>query len=152
MAKLSSSASTDVDAPIDAVWAIVQDVAQWPEWQDTLGALDILERSPEGQATLCAVEFDAKVTKIKMKLACSYAAPTRMTFERVSGDLSALSGSWQLEDLGADRTRATYQLDVNPGGVLNFFLNEERVGKLRETLVDIRPGELKARAEAASRA
>jgi ribosome-associated toxin RatA of RatAB toxin-antitoxin module len=152
VAKLSSSASTDIDAPIDAVWSIVQDVAQWPEWQDTLGALDILERNAEGQATLCAVEFDAKVTKIKMKLACSYAAPTRMTFERVSGDLSALAGSWQLEDLGADRTRATYQLDVNPGGVLNFFLNEERVGKLRETLVDTRPGELKARAEAASQA
>jgi len=151
VAKLSSSASTDIDAPIDTVWSIVRDVAHWPEWQDTLGALDILERHAEGQATLCAVEFEAKVTKIKMKLACSYAEPTRMTFERLSGDLSALSGSWQLEDLGADRTRATYQLDVNPGGVLNFFLNEERVAKLRETLVDTRPGELKARVEAALR-
>ena len=99
--------------------------------------------------SLCAVEFDAKVTKIKMKLACSYTPPTQMSFERMSGDLSGLSGSWALEDLGDGRTRATYQLDVNPGGVLNFFLNEERVGKLRETLVDVRPGELKARAEAA---
>jgi len=150
VAKLSSSASADIDVPIDAVWSIVQDVAQWPAWQATLGSLDILERNAEGQATLCAVEFDAKVTKIKMKLGCTYAAPTRMAFERVSGDLSALSGSWQLEDIAAGRTRATYQLDVNPGGVLNFFLNEERVAKLRETLVDTRPGELKARAEAAS--
>ncbi len=82
-----------------------------------------------------------------MKLECAYAPPTRMTFERTSGDLSALSGSWTLEDLGAGRTGATYQLDVNPGGVLNFLLNEERLGKLRELLVDVRPGELKARAE-----
>jgi carbon monoxide dehydrogenase subunit G len=149
MAKLSDSASTDIDAPIDAVWPIVQDVASWPEWQGTLGSLDILETDGDGRATLCAVEFDAKVTKIKMKLACSYAPPTRMTFERTSGDLANLSGSWSLEDLGGGRTKATYQLDVNPGGVLNFFLNDERVGKLRETLVDVRPGELKARAEAA---
>lgn len=148
MAKLSDSASTDIDAPIDAVWAIVQDVAGWPEWQATLGALDILEADGDGRAELCAVEFDAKVTKIKMKLACSYSAPTRMSFARVSGDLSDLSGSWRLEELGDGRTKATYQLDVNPGGVLNFFLNEERIGKLRETLVDVRPGELKARAEA----
>jgi ribosome-associated toxin RatA of RatAB toxin-antitoxin module len=147
MAKLSSSASTDIDAPIDAVWTIVSDVARWPEWQDTLGSLDILEQDAEGHATLCAIEIDAKMMKIKMKLACSYTPPTRVTFERVSGDLSALSGSWQVEDLGGERTRATYQLDVNPGGVLNFFLNEERVAKLRETLVDARPAELKARAE-----
>ena len=149
MAKLSDSASTDIDAPIAAVWAIVQDVAGWPEWQRTLGSLDILETDGDGRATLCAVEFDAKVTKIKLKLACSYSVQNRMSFERTSGDLSDLSGSWQLEDLGGGRTKATYQLDVNPGGVLNFFLNAERIAKLRETLVDVRPGELKARAEAA---
>jgi ribosome-associated toxin RatA of RatAB toxin-antitoxin module len=147
MAKLSDSARTEIEAPIDAVWAIVQDVAAWPEWQATLGSLDILDTDDDGRATRCAVEFDAKVTKIKMKLRCSYAAPARMSFERVSGDLSALAGSWELEDLGGERTAATYQLDVNPGGVLNFLLNEERIGKLRETLVDARPPELKARAE-----
>lgn len=148
MAKLSDSASTDIGAPIDAVWPIVEDVASWPEWQGTLGSLDILETDADGRASLCAVTFDAKVTQIKMKLACSYTPPTRMTFERTSGDLSDLSGSWTLEDLGDGRAKATYQLDVNPGGVLNLFLNEERIGKLRESLVDVRPGELKARAEA----
>jgi len=147
MAKLSDSASTEIDAPLHAVWAIVQDVATWPEWQATLGNLDILETDRDGRATLCAVEFDARVTTIKMKLRCSYAEPTRMSFERDSGDLSDLSGSWTLADLGGGRTDAAYQLDVNPGGVLNFFLNEERIGKLRETLVDSRPPELKARAE-----
>ena len=149
MAKLSDSASTEIDAPIDAVWAIVADVATWPQWQATLGALEILETDADERVTLCAVEFDARVTKIKMKLRCSYEAPARMSFERVSGDLSALSGSWVLADLGDRRAGATYQLDVNPGGVLNFLLNDERLGKLRETLVDARPPELKARAEAA---
>ncbi|MDP8967211.1 MAG: SRPBCC family protein, partial [Actinomycetota bacterium] len=66
MAKLSDSASTDIDAPIDAVWRIVQDVAGWPAWQATLGSLEILEQDGDGRASLCAVEFDAKVTKIKM--------------------------------------------------------------------------------------
>ncbi len=148
MAKLSDSASAEIEAPIDAVWAIIEDVAGWPDWQATLGSLDILETNADGQVTLCAVDFDAKLTRIKMKLGCSYDAPRRQAFERVSGDLAALSGSWTLDDLGERRTRATYQLDVNPGGVLNFFLNEERVGKLREVLVDVRPLELKARAEA----
>ncbi len=149
MAKLSERASTDVDAPLDSVWAIVQDVSGWPEWQATLGSLDVLEQDGDGRATLCAIELDAKVTKIKMKLGCSYRPPRQMSFRRESGDLSALGGSWQLEDLGGGRTRATYALDVDPGRVLGFFLNDERVAKLRETLVEVRPGELKARAEAA---
>ncbi len=147
MAKLSDSASIYVDAPIDAVWAIVQDVAGWPAWQRTLGSLEILEIDGDGRASLCAVEFEAKVTRIRIKLSCRYSAPARMSFERVSGDLSGLSGSWRLEDLGGERTKATYQLDVNPGRVLNLLLNTERTGKLRETLVDVRPAELKARAE-----
>ena len=77
MAKLSDSASTEIDAPIDAVWAIVADVATWPQWQATLGALEILETDADERVTLCAVEFDARVTKIKMKLRCSYEAPAR---------------------------------------------------------------------------
>lgn len=147
MAKLSDSATADVEAPIDAVWEVVQDVAAWPSWQAGLGGLDVLERDADGRATLCAIELDAKVTKIKLRLACSYAAPGTMSFERVSGDLSSLSGAWRLEELGDDRTRATYRLDVDPGRVLGFLLNEQRIARLREVLVDVRPGELKARAE-----
>ena len=148
MAKLSDSASAEIRAPIDAVWAIVQDVAGWPSWQGTLGALDVLQRDAQGQPTLCAIELDAKVTKIAMQLACSYEPPRAMSFERVAGELSALSGSWRLEELGAGRTRATYRLDADPGRVLGFLLNEQRLARLREALVDVRPAELKARAEA----
>ena len=149
MAKLSDSASAEISAPIDACWAIVADVARWPEWQGTLGALDVLEQDAEGRATLCHMELDAKVTTIKMRLSCTYRPPVEQSFERVSGDLSSLAGAWRLEEVGDGLTRATYRLDVNPGGVLNFLLNEQRIAKLRAALVDVRPGELKARAEAA---
>jgi hypothetical protein len=93
------------------------------------------------------VQIDAKITQISMQLDCSYEPRTRMTFERTSGDLSALAGSWQLDDLGEGRTRATYELEVDPGGVLGFLLNAERKEKLRALLVDARPHELKARVE-----
>lgn len=147
MANISGSASTEIDAPIASVWAIVQDVGQWVQWQDTLGEVTPGERDGEGRVKTCGVKIDAKLTQISMQLACSYAPPTRMTFERTSGDLSALEGSWQLDELGGGRTRATYVLDADPGGVIGFLLNAERTEKLRALLVDSRPGELKARAE-----
>jgi len=149
MANITGSASTEIDAPPEAVWAIVQDVEHWAQWQSTLGQVTITARDAEGRASQCDVDIDAKITKISMRLECSYAPPARMTFERTSGDLSSLQGSWMLEDLGDGRTRASYELDVDPGGVIGFLLNAERKEKLRALLVDARPGELKARAEAA---
>ena len=147
MAAISGSARTEIDAPLDAVWASVQDVEHWAQWQSTLGQVTPTADDADGRVSECEVDIDAKITKISMTLECSYAAPARMTFERVSGDLRSLAGSWLLEDLGAGRTRATYALEVDPGGVLNLLLNDERRQKLRALLVDARPAELKARAE-----
>jgi carbon monoxide dehydrogenase subunit G len=145
MSNISGSASTEIDAPLDAVWAVVQDVEHWAEWQGTLGQITPTEHDAEDRVSECKAKIDAKITQISMTLACSYAPQTRMTFARTSGDLSSLEGSWQLDDLGDGRTRATYALDVDPGGVIGFLLNAERKEKLRAQLVDARPDELKAR-------
>jgi len=147
MASLSGSASAQIDAPIADVWVIVEDVGGWPAWQDKLGKLDVLERDADGRARVCRMQLDAGITTIKMTLNCSYRPCARMSFERVAGDLKALAGAWKLEDLGDGRTRATYELEVAPGGVLNMLLNDERKAKLRGILIDVRPSELKARAE-----
>jgi len=147
MANITGTASSEIDAPLDAVWAVVEDVEHWAEWQGTLGEVTVTARDSQDRASECKVKIDAKITQISMTLDCSYAPPTRMTFERTRGDLSSLEGSWQLDDLGDGRTRATYTLDVDPGGVIGFLLNAERKEKLRASLVDARPDELKARVE-----
>ena len=147
MANISGSASSAIDAPIDAAWAVVQDVGQWAQWQSTLGQVTPTAQDADGRVSECEVEIDAKITKISLTLECAYAQPSQMTFTRTSGNLSSLEGSWNLEDLGDRRTRATYALEVDPGSMLGFLLNAERKEKLRALLVDARPGELKARVE-----
>ncbi len=147
MANISGSASSEIDAPVESVWAVVQDVSQWAEWQAALGQVDVTETDSQERAVECDVDIDAKITKISMTLACDYIAPKEMTFTRTSGSLSSLEGTWLLEDLGDGRTRATYTLEVEPGSVIGFLLNAERKEKLRALLVDARPGELKARVE-----
>lgn len=147
MANISGSASSEIDAAPDAVWAVVQDVARWADWQGTLGDVTPTGQDGDGRVSTCEVQIDAKITQIAMALACSYAAPSRMTFERTSGNLSSLAGAWKLDDLGDGRTRATYTLEVDPGAMIGFMLNAERKEKLRALLVDARPNELKARVE-----
>jgi ribosome-associated toxin RatA of RatAB toxin-antitoxin module len=148
VATLSGTASADIDAPLDRVWAIVSDVEAWPQWQATLSAVDVEERDAEGRPSLCEVIFDAKVQTIRTVERVRYEPPLSLAFSQESGSLKSLHGSWRLEDLGEERTRATYQLEVEPGGFLNMLVKGAVEERLREVLVTRLPGELKARAEA----
>ena len=106
MGAMSGSASTEIDAPIEAVWAIVQDVESAPRWQrgiDSMQRARARRRGPrhpggdrdrhEGQGLQLAPRF-------------TYDAPARLSWVQERGDLKSLAGSWQLEDLGGGRTRA----------------------------------------------
>lgn len=147
MGKLSGSAGADIDAPLDRVWAIAADVEAWPEWQTTLSAVDVEERDAEGRPSLCEVIFDAKVQTIRTVQRVRFEPPLALDFAQESGSLKSLHGSWRLEDLGDGRTRATYELEVEPGGFLNMLVKGAVEERLREALVLQLPGELKARAE-----
>jgi ribosome-associated toxin RatA of RatAB toxin-antitoxin module len=145
---LGGTASTEIDAPLDRVWAIVADVESWPEWQKTLSAVDVEERDAEGRPSLCEVMFDAGVQTIRTLQRLRYEPPRSVTFSQEKGSLKSLHGSWRLEGLGDDRTRAAYELEVEPGGMLSMLVRGAVEERLRELLVMRLPGELKARAEA----
>jgi ribosome-associated toxin RatA of RatAB toxin-antitoxin module len=146
---LSGTASAEIDAPLDRVWAIVADIESWPRWQETLSAVDVEERDAEGRPSLCEVVFDAGVQTIRTLQRLRYEPPLSVAFSQESGSLKSLHGSWRLEDLGDDRTRATYELDVEPGGFLSMLVRGAVEERLREVLVTRLPGELKVPAEAA---
>jgi ribosome-associated toxin RatA of RatAB toxin-antitoxin module len=149
VASLSASASADIGAPLDRVWAVVSDVEAWPQWQATLSALDVEEHDGEQRPALCEVVFDAKVQTVRTVQRLRYEPPLRLAFAQERGSLKALHGSWHLEDLGDGRTRATYELVVEPGGMLGMLITGAVEAKLRELLVTRLPGELEARVEAA---
>jgi carbon monoxide dehydrogenase subunit G len=149
MAHLGGTASTEIDAPLDRVWAEVEDVLSAPEWQGGLVAVSPLERDDQGRPTLVESESDLKVRRIKTQVRFSYEPPTRLSWIQVKGDLKSVEGSWTLEDLGDGRTRATYAVDADPGRVLGMLIRGPAETAARAALVNSRPGELKKRVEGA---
>lgn len=147
MPKLTGATSADIDAPLDTVWELVANVEIAPQWQDGLDRLEPIDRDEAGRPTLVETESDAKVRKIKAKVRFSYEEPHRLTWTQEEGDVKSLTGSWVLEDLGDGRTRATYALEVDPGRVLGMLIRPPVEGKVRDILVNGRPGELKERVE-----
>lgn len=147
MAHLGGSASEEIKAPIEEVWAVVEDVLTAPDWQGGLDAINALEKDAEGRPTLVESENDIKVRRVKSRVRFSYQAPTRLSWSQEKGDMKSVDGAWELEDLGGGRTKATYTLDADPGRVLGMIIRGPVESATRAMFVNGRPGELKRRVE-----
>jgi hypothetical protein len=108
---------------------------------------------PDGRAEVVETEQDALVTSVKLTLRFSYDEPVAIDWTGDGGGVKSLVGRWRFEELGDDRTRATYALEIG----LNRGLSLLRKGvrgpaetKVRELLTR-RPVEgLKREAESGS--
>lgn len=147
MGHMGGTASADIEAPVEEVWAVVEDVLSAPEWQGGLVAMSALERDASGRPTLVESENDIKVKHVKTEVRFAYDGPSRLSWTQEKGDLKSVEGSWTLEDLGDGRTRATYTLDSDPGRMLGMLIRGPVEGAIRSMLVNARPDELKARVE-----
>jgi ribosome-associated toxin RatA of RatAB toxin-antitoxin module len=140
---LSGSSTAEIHAPLDRVWALVEDVETAPEWQGGLNALRALEHDEQGRPVRCETETDAKIRSVKSIVRFTYDGPGRLTWTQEKGDLKSVSGSWELEDLGGERTRATYSIEVDLGRTLGMLVRGPIVDVLRQMLAGARAGELK---------
>ena len=143
MAKLNGTSSAEIDASLQEVWALVEDVERAPDWQGGLKAMHVLERDDENRAILCETESDAKVRAIKSIVRFEYQPPTALRWTQVKGELKSVDGRWDLEELDDGRTRATYWLEVDLGRMLSMIIRGPLVDLLRSMLVNARAGELK---------
>ena len=147
MATITGSSAAEIAAPLDQVWAVVEDVLSAPDWQGGLKDMEELERDADGHVTLAESSSDAKVRTIRSTVRFTYGGPTRLAWRQEKGELKSVDGSWELEELGDGRTRATYHLDVELGRMLGMVIRGPLVDVLRGQLVNARADELKKRVE-----
>jgi len=147
MSMVTGSSTAEIDAPLGQVWALVEDVERAPEWQGGLKGMHALERDDKGHAVVCETDSDARVRTIKSTVRFTYNGPTSLSWRQERGELKSVDGRWELEDLGGDRTRVTYSLEVDLGRMLSLVIRGPLVDLLRGMLVGARAGELKRAVE-----
>jgi carbon monoxide dehydrogenase subunit G len=103
----------EVDAPIELVWQVLTDYAQYRSF---MPRVDKMEIEREGQDTLLTMRLDTPIvaTSYTNRMSPDPATHT-LTVRNVSGDLSGSHYRWRLASLGPARTRITYS-----GIVKNF--------------------------------
>jgi len=121
MADLEGSSSIEIGAPIERCFAIIADVERAPEWQGAMRKAKALEYDARGRPVLVETHIHAIVADVALWLRFDYLEPTGMRWTRERGDLKSLSGAWRLEDLGGERTRATYSLEIGLGRALGLL-------------------------------
>ncbi len=145
---IQGSASTVIEAPIDAVYAVAADVENSPRWQPENKMAEVLEREGDEQV-LVLTETDAKVRTLKSTLRFSYDPPHGLSWRQESGDLKSVEGSWSFEEAGDGKTKATYEMTVDLGRMLGMVIRGPLVGVLRGQLVESMPDKLKKDVEGA---
>jgi carbon monoxide dehydrogenase subunit G len=142
------NSSAEIDAPLEKVWELVEKVELAPQWQGGMKDVEALERDRQGRAIRCEVAADIKVRTVKTIVRFDYdGGPNRLSWSQEKGDLQSVDGSWELEDLGDGRTRATYTIDADLGRMLGAVVRGPLEGALRDLLAGARADELKQRVE-----
>ncbi|HET8536101.1 MAG TPA: SRPBCC family protein [Solirubrobacteraceae bacterium] len=147
---INGDRTVEIDAPIQRCFDIAADIEHSPKWQGSLKDVEVLSKDADGRAEVVQTESDAKVKHVKARLRFSYSEPTRIEWVQEKGEVKSLRGWWDLEDLGGDRTRATYALEVDPGRMLGLLLRGPTEGVVKNFLLGGAAEGLKREAESQS--
>lgn len=132
--------STRIGAPPEACFAALCDFESYPDWQQAVESVEVLERGDDGVASVVRFEVDAKLRKISYTLRYHFEPPSRIWWEFVEGSgVEHVEGEYLLEPLDDARTEATYRLGIDPGvpvpGLLARRLNQ---GVMKRSVSDLR--------------
>ena len=144
---IEGTASADIEAPMQTVYAVAADLEQLPRWQSEIKLVRVLERDAAGNQVLVHTETETKVKTLQAQLRFRYDEPSGMRWTQERGDVKSLDGSWSFEELDDRRTRAVYSLRVDPGRMLGMVVRGPVVDALRRHLIDSMPAKLKAEVE-----
>lgn len=112
----SASATVRIHARREVVWSLITSCPESVRMVPGLQICDVLETAPDQswQKIRHVMDYSWYVPKLTYVIRANYDPPSKVSIERVSGDLRTLRGSWELKSDG-DYTIAHYSVDLAPG-------------------------------------
>jgi coenzyme Q-binding protein COQ10 len=107
-----ASLSIVIDAPVEAVFAVIADYEKYPQFLSEVKAVRVTNR----QGSEALVHYEVQVLKsIRYTLRIREEKPQRISWSLVEGQfMRGNHGSWDLQPEGT-RTRATYSIEMTFG-------------------------------------
>lgn len=126
------SDETVVTAPAETVWAVITDLASYPDWADGVEEVEVLESDDEGRPVSARFVVDARIMTVRYTLAYEY-GDNSMTWSLTEADqLSQLDGEYRITPDG-ERSRVRYMLEVDVGMPVPGFVKRRAAKEILET-------------------
>jgi hypothetical protein len=112
----SASASVRIHARREVIWRLITSCGEALRLVPGLVGCDVVQTAPDGswQRIRHVIDYSWYIPKLTYEFRASYEQPSRVSIERISGDLRTLRGSWVLQSDG-DYTIAHYAIVLAPG-------------------------------------
>jgi uncharacterized membrane protein len=144
---LSGEGNIEVEATLDACYALVADMDRFPDWQSQVREVTVHERDDEARPVDVTWVSDARVKELRYRLRYTHDPPDRLSWIYVEGDVKDITGEYRFEALASGLTRATYALAIDPGRRLGLLLRGPLAGKVQDYVLQGTLQELKAELE-----
>jgi ribosome-associated toxin RatA of RatAB toxin-antitoxin module len=132
---LQGERESDLPVGLQAAYAAVAAVEDYPRWQSLVDHVEVLERDADDRPLLVSTALDAGVATLRLVLRYAYEPPHAVRFELERGDVRDLRGDWRLSG-DDDATRASYRVEVDPGFKLGLLVRGGVADRLRAKVVD----------------
>jgi hypothetical protein len=112
----TAHATVRIHARREMVWSLITSCPESMALVPGLEVCQVLETAPDRawQRIRHVMNYSWYVPKVSYEIRATYDQPSRVSIERVSGDLRDLRGSWELQSDG-EYTIAHYSVELVPG-------------------------------------
>src|SRR4051794_3191265 len=107
--------SIDIEASADQILDVLLDFPTYPEWNNEVKAVEVLESDEEGRPTKVSWKVDARIRTVGYVLEYDYSGlPISYSWQRTEGDVKSLQGTYSFDEFD-DVTEVGYETELDPG-------------------------------------
>ena len=126
--------SVDIDAPLETVFSVITAYEQYAEFLPEVKKISTSDRA----GSEVQVHYEVDVIKtIHYTLKMKEERPAKVSWSFVKGEvMKDNKGTWNLQDLGGGKTRATYQIEMALGAFVPKAIVNALVDKQLPTMLE----------------
>ncbi len=136
MAGSEGQAEAQVAADPAACVAVLEDFERYPDWQELIDEVEVIERDSDGRGTVIEAVTRLAVKTFRYRLVYEH-APGRMRARRIGGDFKHVELEWRI-DAGPDGgSHVSYAFKGEASWALDRLLAPVRDAARREMVDDV---------------